>query len=130
MQPDLSIIGLLAWLQAKHFVADYLMQPGWMLRGKGKILHPGAYAHAGAHAMGSAGALILLDLTAFWVGVLAVGEFGLHLTIDHVKAVYTRAHPASPSTRSYWALHGLDQLLHHFTYTAMLLLIVALKYPC
>src|SRR5215207_3419881 len=52
--------GLLIGLELKHFVADYLMQPGWMLSGKGNIFHPGGYAHAAIHAALSLVVLLLV----------------------------------------------------------------------
>ncbi len=42
--------GLLIGLEIKHYVADYFLQPGWMLGGKGDFRKPGGYAHAGIHA--------------------------------------------------------------------------------
>jgi len=42
--------GLMLGLEIKHCVADYFMQPGWILAGKGNFRLPGGYAHAGIHA--------------------------------------------------------------------------------
>ena len=36
-------------LELKHYIADYFLQPGWMLGGKGDFRQPGGYAHAGVH---------------------------------------------------------------------------------
>jgi hypothetical protein len=123
MQGAYPLICLLAWLQFKHFVADYLMQPAWILRGKGKLLHPGGYAHACLHALGSLPALVLLDLDRAWIAALVLGEFAVHFAIDHLKAVHAHRKPAAMTTRAYWAAHGADQLLHHLTYTGILVLI-------
>src|SRR5258707_733825 len=51
---------LLLGLEIKHYIADYFMQPGWILAGKGDLRQPGGYAHAGIHA-----ALSLLVLLVF-----------------------------------------------------------------
>lgn len=123
MQGAYLLIGLLAWLQFKHFVADYLMQPAWILRGKGNLLHPGGYVHAGLHALGSLPALVLLELDRGWIAALVLGEFAVHFAIDHLKAVHAHKKPAAMTTRAYWAAHGADQLLHHLTYTGILVLI-------
>ena len=45
---------LMIGLELKHFVADYLLQPGWILAGKGDFRKPGGYAHAGIHVAFSA----------------------------------------------------------------------------
>ena len=37
---------LFVGLELKHYVADYFLQPGWMLAGKGDFRQPGGYAHA------------------------------------------------------------------------------------
>lgn len=122
MQGAYSLIGMLAWLQFKHFVADYLLQPAWILRGKGDLRHPGGYAHAGLHALGSLPALMMLDLNGVWIGMMMAGEFGVHFVIDHFKAIHAYKRPAAMTTRAYWAAHGADQFLHHLTYVGMLAL--------
>ena len=53
---------MLLCFQVKHFVADYLLQPGWMLRGKGDMSGVGGYVHAGVHALGSLPAFLLAGL--------------------------------------------------------------------
>lgn len=124
MDSAVSVIGLLAWLQAKHFAADYLLQPGWVLHGKGDLRHPGGYAHAAIHAVGTIPGLWLYGLDAALVVVLALTEFVVHYLIDHVKAVHSHTHPTAMTTRAYWAAHGADQLLHHLTYTGILVVVM------
>jgi hypothetical protein len=124
MESAVPLVGLLVWLQAKHFAADYLLQPGWVLRGKGDFRHPGGYAHAAIHAMGTIPGLWLCGLDAVTVAVLALAEFLIHYLIDHLKAVHSHLHPAGMTTRAYWAAHGADQLLHHLTYTGILVAVM------
>lgn len=52
----ITMVAMLAYLQLKHFVVDYVLQPAWILRGKGNFRMIGGYVHAGGHALGSAGA--------------------------------------------------------------------------
>lgn len=120
-----SLVGLLAWLQAKHFAADYLLQPSWILRGKGDLRHPGGYAHAAIHAAGTIPALWLCGLDAMTIGGLSLAEFMIHYLIDHLKAVHSHLRPAAMTTRAYWAAHGADQLLHHLTYTGILVVVMS-----
>lgn len=115
------LIGALAWFQFKHFAADYLLQPAWIIRGKGNLWHPGGYAHAALHALGSLPALISLGLGVTWIVTLALAEFAVHFAIDHLKAIYGRRRPSPTMTRVDWAAHGADQLLHHLTYTGILM---------
>lgn len=124
MESALFLIGLLAWLQVKHFVADYLLQPGWILEAKGDFHRAGGYAHAAIHVAGTIPGLLLFGLGGMTVAVLALGEFVVHFLIDHLKAIYSRNHPTTVTTPAYWATHGFDQLLHHLTYAAILLVAV------
>lgn len=123
MQGLYPLIGLLAWFQAKHFVADYLLQPAWILHGKGDLHHPGGYVHAAIHAVGSAPGLVLFGMDGAALATLVLGEFGTHYMIDHLKASHAQSRPAAPNSRAFWAAHGADQLLHAFTYTGMLWLV-------
>ncbi|MGE0283036.1 MAG: DUF3307 domain-containing protein [Rhizobiaceae bacterium] len=117
---DLLLIALVL-LQAKHFIADYLLQPGWMLRGKNSFAKIGGYAHAGIHASLSLPVLLqfgLQPLTAAW---LCAAEFCTHYLIDYGKSNLPFSASLDVKSRTYWALHGGDQLLHHLTYVALLL---------
>jgi hypothetical protein len=117
-------IGMLVWLQLKHYVADYLLQPPWILRGKGDLRKPGGYVHAGLHAIGSTPAFIVAGLDFGLIAGMAAVEFVVHYLIDYFKANYSSHRPMSATTMRYWALHGADQLMHHLTYSAMLLVAV------
>ncbi len=112
--------GLLIGLEIKHYIADYFLQPGWMLAGKGNIFHPGGYAHAGLHALLS---LIVLVGAGTPIGLalaLFAAEFVLHYALDYSKAAYSRGVHLDNRPARFWALHGMDQLLHQLTYVAMI----------
>jgi len=125
MESAFFLIGLLAWLQVKHFIADYLLQPGWILKAKGDFFRVGGYAHAAIHVAGTVPGLLLFGTDGLIIIALAFGEFVSHFLIDHLKAVYGRSHPVDVMARSYWAAHGFDQLMHHLSYAAILLVTVA-----
>jgi hypothetical protein len=112
-------IAMLLWLQLKHYVADYLLQPGWMFRAKGDLTKPGGYIHAGVHAAGSLPAFIFAGLAPATVATFAAAEFVVHYAIDYGKAQLSRKSPNGPDTHAFWALHGADQLLHQLTYLAL-----------
>jgi len=112
----LLALGLFA---AKHFVADFLLQTGWMYRGKGVYGHPGGLAHAGVHMLGSLPALLVLGPGPVVLLALMAGEGLVHYHIDWTKESLTRRFRADPAQRRFWVLLGADQFLHHLTYLAM-----------
>jgi hypothetical protein len=117
---DGLLIGLLVWLQIKHFAADYLLQTPWIISGKGSLSRPGGYIHAGIHVAGTAPALIYAGLGGGLIALVLASEFVIHFVIDHLKALQARMRPQPPSSARFWALHGADQLVHHLTYSAIL----------
>ncbi|MGV3548455.1 DUF3307 domain-containing protein [Rhizobium sp.] len=118
------LIGLLVWLQVKHFVADYLLQSRWILADKGHFNRPGGYVHAAVHIVGTAPALIYIGLGAGLIVLLLAAEFLIHFTVDHLKALAGRVRPQSLNSARFWAWHGADQLAHHLTYSAILLVVM------
>ncbi|WP_183727241.1 MULTISPECIES: DUF3307 domain-containing protein [unclassified Rhizobium] len=118
------LLTTLIWLQLKHFVADYVLQPEWMISGKGNFRKPGAYVHAGIHAVATAPALLVSITDPMWVLAITSGEFLVHFLIDHIKAIYGHRRPHPINTRTFWMLHGADQLAHHLTYSAILAIMV------
>jgi len=113
-------IAMLLIFQVKHYVADYLLQPGWILRAKGDFRQPGGYVHAGVHALGSLPAFFVAGLGLMEIAAFAVVEFVIHFTIDHMKARLSRNSKSGPTTRAFWAMHGADQLMHQLTYAGLI----------
>jgi hypothetical protein len=113
------LLVLLCGFQIKHYIADYLWQTSLMLAGKGDLGAPGGYLHAGVHVLGSAIVLAIVRTPLAIAVALLAAEFVIHYGLDYLKAVYGRARlEAEP--KKYWALHGLDQLLHQLTYVVMI----------
>jgi hypothetical protein len=112
--------GLLIGLEIKHYVADYFLQPGWMLGGKGNIFHPGGYAHAGVHAVLSLIVLVLFGTPVALAAALFAAEFVVHYALDYAKVHYSAGVAVDREPRKFWALHGIDQLTHQLTYAAMI----------
>ena len=119
--------GLLIGLEIKHYIADYFMQPGWMLGGKGDLRKPGGYAHAGIHAALSAIVLIICGTPLWLVGTLFVAEFVVHYVLDFSKIHYSMGVHVDTQPRRFWALHGIDQLTHQLTYAAMIYVVLRVK---
>lgn len=111
---------MLVCLQVKHFVADYLLQPHWVLTGKGDMRKSGGYVHAGIHAIGSIPAYLIAGLGAVEVGALMLAEFVIHYIIDYSKAGMSSRSHAGPDKAVYWAMHGADQFAHQLTYAGLI----------
>jgi len=119
--------GLMLGLEIKHCVADYFMQPGWILAGKGNVRLPGGYAHAGIHAAMSLVVLLVFG-TPLWLAVaLFAAEFIVHYALDYAKIHYSAGVRADKQPSRYWALHGIDQLTHQLTYGAMIFAVVRIE---
>ncbi|WP_034856210.1 DUF3307 domain-containing protein [Sinorhizobium sojae] len=125
MEMAITTVAMLACLQLKHFFADYVLQPAWILRGKGDFRMIGGYIHAGGHALGTVPALMLANIGSTRIAILVLAEFVLHYLIDHGKALLSRHCRADATTRAYWAMHGADQLMHQLTYAALILAALA-----
>lgn len=113
---------LLIGLQLKHYAADFLMQSDAMIAGKANLRAPGGYVHAGIHAGFSLVVLLLCGIGWLLALGLALGEFVIHYALDFAKVHYSRGVHPERQTKKYWALFGLDQLLHQLTYVAMVAL--------
>jgi hypothetical protein len=111
---------LFVGLELKHYVADYFLQPGWMLAGKGDFRQPGGYAHAGAHA--GLCLLVLLAAGSPWPTLLGLvaAEFVVHYLLDYSKIHYSKGVHVDVQPRRFWVLHGVDQITHQLTYAAMI----------
>lgn len=116
----LLMLLLMAGLEVKHFVADYLLQAGWMIAGKGRLGAPGGYAHAGLHAVLSGLVLLLCRIPPLPVLALVVAEFVVHYALDYAKASYGHGVDPDQDAQRFWAMHGLDQLFHQLTYVVMI----------
>jgi hypothetical protein len=116
--------GLLIGLELKHYLADYFMQPGWMLGGKGDLRKAGGYAHAGIHAGLSVVVLIVCGTPLWLVATLFAAEFVVHYGLDYAKIQYSRGVHVDTQPRRFWGLHGIDQLTHQLTYAAMMFVVL------
>src|SRR5213083_3002958 len=102
---------VLIWLQVKHFVADYLLQPDWVLSAKGNMWRVGGYVHAGVHALFSIPAYLFAGLDLVDIALLMAAEFIIHYVLDFIKVDLSTRSKSGPDTAIYWALHGADQLM-------------------
>ena len=116
--------GLMIGLELKHYIADYFLQPGWMLAGKGNVFHVGGYAHAGIHAGLSLLVLLVLGTPIGLALALFAGEFVLHYALDYAKIHYSSGVHMEARPRRFWVLHGIDQIAHQLIYAAMIFIVL------
>lgn len=119
------VLLVLTLFAAKHFVADFVLQTGWMFRNKGVYGHPGGLAHAGVHMLGSLPVLTVAGLAPLGVLLVVMAEGVVHYHIDWGKERLTRRFGTNPQDRLFWFLIGADQFLHHLTYIGMI--VIALR---
>lgn len=118
------ILAVLAALQVKHFVFDFVLQrPYSFFQYKGVYGHPAGIVHAGLHGLGSIPAILIMP-PSFLVGAgIVVGEFIIHYHIDWTKVQIERRYKLTEAGHSL-AL-GADQLAHQLTYIGMLAILMA-----
>ena len=115
-----TVLILFAGLEIKHYIADYLLQPKWLLGGKGSLTEPGGYVHAAIHVFGSLLVLLLVGVPLPAMAAILAAEFVVHYAIDFSKYRFGGGVQQQTAPWRYWALHGFDQLLHQLTYAGML----------
>jgi len=124
---EAGLLALLAALQVKHLLADFVWQTEAMLRRKGIWGDPVGASHSALHAGLTAGVLVAAPLPgAGWIAAICTAEFVAHYHIDWLKARLTGRFGAHPSQRGFWVLLGLDQAAHQLTYVAILASVAAL----
>ncbi len=114
-----SILVVLVALQAKHLVCDFLLQTPFMHTNKGKYGHPGGLLHAGLHGAGTF--LVLLGFaTGLWAALaVSLAEALFHYHVDWTKEQIGDRYRLTVSTAGYWAIFGLDQAVHQWTYVVI-----------
>ena len=113
------ILAVLLILQAKHFVADFVVQTPYQFLNKGKYGHPGGFIHAGIHAFGTTFAFLVV-MPSFRLGLaIVVCEFIAHYHIDWLKEHTVKTAQWKFPQSEFWWTFGADQALHQVTYIAI-----------
>ena len=121
MSPGLALVfWCLALFEAKHFLCDYVLQTRYQYLNKGIYGHPGGLIHAGIHAAGSIGPVLILT-DAYWlVSALIAVEFAVHYHTDWLKEQINKRRGLSYDDALFWAVFGADQFIHQMTYVVMI----------
>jgi hypothetical protein len=121
MSPVHATLAAVAYLLAKHAVADFFLQTEAIYRQKGTYGAFGGLLHALEHVVLTAPVFLLFPGGSAALAVtLLVGEFIVHYHIDWVKEQIVRHYGWKFADRPYWCALGFDQLLHGLTYVAIL----------
>jgi hypothetical protein len=122
-EPHTLLIASFGLFQLKHYLFDYTFQTGYQLRNKGIYGHPGGLLHASLHALGSLPAILVTGAPLWFAGVLAGGEFLVHYHVDWTKEQIVKRNGWTSADYGFWQALGIDQMIHHLTYAAMLLIL-------
>lgn len=114
-----AVLALIAMLQVKHVVCDFMLQSRQMTQHKGTYGHPAGLLHAGLHAVASFAILLGFGLTPAYAAAIAVAEFVVHYHCDVAKDALVRRAGWTTAVRAYWVALGVDQGVHQLTYVAM-----------
>ena len=115
-----TILGLFAALQLKHFICDYPLQTRYQLVNKGTYGHPGGILHSGIHVVGTALVLMLVSPALAVVALILAGEFVIHYHVDWSKAQVMKSTNWTSNDAYFWWAIGADQLMHHLTYLGII----------
>ena len=113
-----TVFILLALFGIKHFIADFLMQYGYMLRGKGIYGATGGLHHAIVHASWTFLILVFFCSNASTIIALSFADFAVHYHVDFIKQQLNKG--LTTADRMFWVWLGADQALHYLTYVVII----------
>ena len=112
----------------KHTIADYFTQYSWMLKDKATYGAFGGLAHAGWH--GILTTAVVWHLTGLhWFILILFGLLDsiIHYHVDYVKSNVWKTKNYGPNDQMYWVTHGVDQMLHLFTYVFIIWILIKIN---
>lgn len=118
------LLSVIVFLQLKHLVVDFYLQPPYMHLNKGILGHPGGLIHAGLHAAVTYLGLCSLPLQSDQLMLVAITEFAIHYLTDFAKININRVLELTPAKKQYWELLGVDQCVHQLNYVLIVWLLI------
>ncbi len=108
-----TMFGALILLCIKHWLADFVLQTQTMIQGKGTYGDAAGIVHSMIHGALTAAVFVFIMPSAIFTAIsIGIYDMLIHYHIDWAKMQFK----AEPNSSKFWALFGLDQLLHHLTY--------------
>ena len=120
---ELPQIWQLVALLAVHWVADFLCQTRWMAENKSKRIDA-LSAHVGTYSAILALAALALFGPSVAVIWFILANAALHFATDFVTSRMTTALWESKNVHGFFAVIGLDQLLHQIALAATLVIFI------
>lgn len=114
----------LAVFQLKHFACDFALQTPRQIQAKAFYGRRGGLEHAGLHAVASIPALLVLTQAVGVIAIMVIAEFVVHYHVDFAKARVDKSAGFAETSRAYWVVFGLDQLVHQMTYLVIVALLL------
>jgi hypothetical protein len=114
-----TIFIVLALLQIKHQIIDWMWQPPYEFMNKGTYGHFGGIRHAGKNAIGTGFVFWIVGVDPVTALLLALADFIIHYHIDFSKMNLNRIWKLTPEKPYFWWLTGFDQTLHQLTYLGL-----------
>lgn len=119
---------LLIVFQMKHLLADFFWQNSYML---GKFKDEGwvkpLAAHCSVHGVLTAIIVMSVTLNPLLTILLVSADVILHFCIDRAKVISSRG--ITYENPKFWHNIGIDQLLHHITHYAFIMLMLKEMFP-
>ena len=122
------IAAVLAALQVKHVLADFVFQNQYILDHRRVWGHPGGLLHVAIHAVGTLAVLLPAGLPLALIGTMLLAEAVVHYHIDWAKDNVVDRLGVTPRDRAFWTIFGVDQCLHQLTYVAIALWLADAKF--
>jgi Protein of unknown function (DUF3307) len=126
--PVVFVLLAIGLLQFKHFLCDFIFQTARHAQWKGVYGHPAGLQHSGIHAFGTIPCLLIVGVMPLMAVSIAMAEFVVHYHADWAKEQITRRAKWTPADHMFWNALGADQLIHHFTYLAIVSILLQRYY--
>lgn len=115
----IPILALIAALQAKHFICDGPLQTKAMVVSKGIYCDGMGLSHSAIHGCGTLVVLAASGFSTIVFAGLAVLDVLVHYHIDWTKENLVKWAKLTPQDAQFWWALSADQMLHQFTYLAI-----------
>ena len=124
MNPEfVPLFWALAILEAKHFLADFVLWRG-NAETDSVYGHRRGLAHAALHAVLSLPAILIFTRSVELIAPIAAVEFYAHYHLDFLRAWIIKGRGLQPGDARYGIVFGAGQFGHQMTYVLILAVLV------
>jgi hypothetical protein len=112
---------ILALLQIKHWLVDFVLQTDEEIRWKGQYFDWRGAKHSVKHGATTGLVLLIMSIDLTWAVWLSLLDFVAHYHIDWIKMNWGNQDIRTPQ---FWQHLGLDQMAHQLTYIGIVATII------